>query len=178
MTFADIIISWFYPLIVAALFLGSYAQAYLGNGQDWIERTRSNVLRAVNPIASKLGRTTVSEAPIDDHIMTVEMSGEAFEERISEVFDRNLFATKKYRVLGDQKQWTGSSWVFKDGHMAETQYHVYYFEGPLGTVDIYAHREANITDPSEHHGGDGLVRGDPDGTVKSKLEEVGVGYDT
>jgi hypothetical protein len=45
---------------------------------------------------------------------------------------------------------------------AADQHHVYLFSTGDGQVRIYGHREASVTRPDDHEGGDELVAGDPD----------------
>jgi len=73
----------------------------------------------------------------------------------------NPMATAKYRRLNGRRQWALLSAAWRESATADTQHHVYIFRGTDGALDIYGHREASVTEPGDHDGGDELVPGDP-----------------
>lgn len=94
-------------------------------------------------------------------------------------FRWNPISTKKFRILEDgSKQYAVLSVALRESVVAESQLHVYIFPSVSGEgYDLYAHREANNTDPEAHSGGKELVPGDTDGELRDALAHAGIGYE-
>lgn len=88
----------------------------------------------------------------------------------------NPISTKKYRVVDGRRQYAILSVALRDGVLADDQHHVYVFRGADGKLDIYGHREANVTHVNEHEGGDEQAAGDPDGVLRDALARSGIGF--
>lgn len=104
---------------------------------------------------------------------TAAVSPDEVEVAINSKYQRNLLSTRKYRVVDGYKQWAVGSWVY-DPEDEPWQHHVYLFDTPDGKTDIYAHKEASVRNPSDHHKS-WQTHGDPDGILRRTLEAAGVG---
>ena len=143
-----------------------------------IEAVRTIVFRLLDPIATRYGRPLVRDKTEDqdEFIATVDIS-ELELARVFWQFDYryNPISTKKYRVK-ERRQWSVLSAAYRDSIGDGEQHHVYVFRDPDGTLDIYGHREASVTNPDAHDGGDELVSGDPAGRVTTALDDAGIDY--
>jgi len=140
------------------------------------EAVRTIVWRALDPIATKRGRPLVRDKTThnDEFVCAVDVSELQLAKALWGYGYRwNPISTKKYREV-ESRQWSVLSAAYRDSVAAEEQHHVYVFRAADGVLDIYAHREASVTDPTEHDGGDELVPGDPDGRVRAALDEAGI----
>jgi len=86
----------------------------------------------------------------------------------------NPLATAKYIVIDGERHWAALSVAYREAPDADTQHHLYLVRGPDGRWQVRGHKEANVTRPDEHDGGDELVPGDPDGRVPTALGEAGL----
>lgn len=174
MTIADKFIKTFEPQIAAVLRAVRRIEEYLGPSDDWVEDDRRVIYEIANAIGSLIGRTTVSEVNPDDLTYSTPASPDDVEEAIHPHFQRNLLSTRKYRVPEEGgRQWAVGSWVL-DPDDTDWQLHTIFFPRKGGGTDIYCHREASVTEPSEHDGGDELVRGDPNGQLQYQLATDGI----
>lgn len=173
MTITNTLIRHFEPQIAALLSRIRRAEKWLGPSDDWIEDDRRVLFQAADPIARKLGRSTVTEVSARDYTYTVEATPDEVERALAPDYQRNLLSTRKYRTHHDGgRQWAVGSWVF-DPPGTEWQHHVILFRVPNGRTDIYAHREASVRDPSEHHHGK-QIPGDPNRRIQYNLAAAGI----
>lgn len=82
-------------------------------------------------------------------------------------------ATKKYRDRAGDTEWAVGSWVHTETYDGREQHHVYLFPAPDGGTDVYAHVEANVTEPHEHQHGP-QIHGDPDRILRETFDEAEV----
>lgn len=132
----------------------------LGPEDDWVEDDRRVIFEAADRLLRPLGRPTIRNVGDSDHIASVDASPDAVEELLAEEdYQRNLLSSRKYRDHHNGgRQWAVGSWVL-DPRDQGWQHHVYLFESRDGGTDVYAHREASVRNPDEHHGGDEMERG-------------------
>lgn len=182
MSVADKFIETFEPAIARLLAAVRRLERFLGPGDDWVEDDRRIIYEAADRLLRPLGRSTISEVSDGDFVYTVDVSADEVEVLLDEAgFQRNLLSTRKYRESNGTRDYANGSWVLvHDGNDSDVQMqlHVIVFSNPDGSTSIYAHREAAVTEPSEHDGGDLLTRGDPNGIVKQLLEENEIGHST
>jgi hypothetical protein len=146
---------------------------FLTPRDDWIEWVRGFLLRSVHPLATRVGRPTIREKGPADYVCTVPIPAESLEQVLYPTYRRNFLATKKYREPSGDRQWAAGSWVHTHTFDGKDQHHVYVFPAPDGGTDVYAHREANVTDPDGHQHGP-QIPGDPDEILRDTLEDAGV----
>lgn len=152
-------------------------ERFLGPDDDWIEDDRRIVYEAADSLLRPIGRPTIREKGTADYVTTAHATPDAIERVFHNAgFQRNLLSTRKYREdHGGGRQWAVGSWVL-DPLDTNWQYHIFLFPSPNGGCDIYGHREASVTEPAAHSGGDELRHGDPNGRVRGLLSEVGVPF--
>jgi len=93
-------------------------------------------------------------------------------------FRWNPISTKKYRVIDGSKQYAVLSVALRESLVADAQLHAYVFPAPQSSgYDVYAHLEANVTDPADHSGGGEQIAGDPDGALLNALSEADIGHE-
>ena len=110
----------------------------------------------------------------DDAIATCDASIRAVARALWQADYRwNPLLTKKYRRTTGSRQWATLSLVYHEAPRAEQQHHVYLFGGS-DEADVYGHREASVTDPDDHEGGDEMVSGDPAGRVRDALADADI----
>lgn len=142
------------------------------------EALRTLAWRGLDPLARKRGRPLVRDKSTanDEFVCSVEVPELELAQALWENGYRwNPLSTKKYREI-ETRQWSILSAAFRDSVTDDKQHHVYVFRAGGGILDIYAHEEASVTDPTDHDGGDELVPGDPDGRVRDALDEAGIDY--
>lgn len=142
------------------------------------ETVRTLTWRALDPIATKRGRPLLRDKTTanDEFVCSVDIAELALARALWAAGYRwNPLSTKKFRDV-EKRQWSVLSAAYRDSVADEEQHHVYVFRAADGVLDIYAHREASVTDPTDHDGGDELVAGDPDGRVRAALDEAGIEY--
>lgn len=142
------------------------------------EPIRTVAFRLLNPIATKRGRPLIREKTEDqaEFIATVDASELELAKLLWDGGYRwNPISTKKFRVV-ESRQWSILSVAYRDSVADEDQHHVYIFRRGDGLLDVYGHREASITDPDAHDGGDDLVPGDPDNRVATILQQAGADF--
>ena len=157
---ATAFIKTFEPVLRPLLGAVRRAERFLGPEDDWVERDRRVLFEAADTILRPLGRPTIREVGEADRIGTVGAGPDVVELALVEAgYQRNLLSTRKYREHHNGgRQWACGSWVL-DPVDEPWQHHVYLFEAPDGSTDVYAHKEASVRNPDKHHGGDGLERG-------------------
>ena len=157
-------------------------ERFLGPDDDWVEDDRRIIYEAAHGVLSKLGRSTLHEVNDEDFCYTVDATSDEVEVLLHESdFQRNLLSTRKYRVPNGTRDYADGSWVLvhdSDDTDVRMQLHVVLFSNPDGTTSIYVHREAAVTEPSEHDGGDLMTHGDPNDVVQTILEDNDIGYTT
>lgn len=155
------------PLLRPALSVVRRLETLLGPADDWVEDDRRVLFEAADQLLRPIGRPTIREVPDSDRVGTVPSEPNSVEVTLQEEgYQRNLLSTRKYREHHDGgRQWAVGSWVH-DPRDEPWQHHVYLFDAPDGATDVYAHKEASVREPSDHHGGDGLERGVPMGIIE------------
>jgi hypothetical protein len=128
------------------------------------EAVRTIVWRLLDPVARKRGRPlTRNKSGHGEHITTVDACRlETLQALWNEGYRWNPLSTKKYREIDGSKRWAFCSVVWRESVSAADQHHVYLFSTGDGEVEIYGHREASVTRPDDHEGGEELIAGDPD----------------
>lgn len=168
MTLATRLIETFEPLL-RPLFAGvRRLETLLGPEDDWVEDDRRVLFEAADSILRPRGRPTIRAVGDADHVGTVPRSPDAVERVLAEEgYQRNILSSRKYREHHTGgRQWAVGSWVLDPIGDTDDQHHVYLFPSKDGATDVYAHREASVTEPDEHHGGDGMERGVPMGLIE------------
>jgi hypothetical protein len=176
MSIANRFIRRFDSQIAATLGAVRRAERFLGPDDDWVEDDRRIVYEAADSFLRPLGRPTVREKGTADYVVTADADSDAVEEALDPPYQRNLLSTRKYRYVDGHKQWAAGSWVY-DPDDTDWQHHVYLFERADGRTDIYAHREASVRNPSDHHGS-WQTHGDPRGRVRRMLADANIDYES
>jgi hypothetical protein len=141
------------------------------------ERLRVRLFRLLDPLARKRGRPLIRDKTgSGDYIVTADASvGEVTAALWDAGYRWNPTSQVKYRVRHGGREFASLEVAYRDSPVADTQHDVYLF-GAGGVVDVYGHREANVTDPTDHVGGDEQVTGDPTGRVRDALARAGISY--
>lgn len=131
-----------------------------------LDQLRTLVWRLVDPVARRRGRplTRDKTEATDEYIVSVDAGLLEVARLLWDAGYRwNPLATAKWRERVDgRREWALLSVAYRESAMADDQHHVYIFRGVDGALDVYGHREASVTRPGAHDGGDELVPGDPD----------------
>jgi len=169
----------FTPLLIAVVAILARAGLAWQRGLTWpeyrvIHGLRRRLFAAFDPLADDLGRSLVNQkGGRDDAEYLATISGS-----VSDVVgvlrdggaSLHLLSTVKRRPDGTLSA-AHLVWTHADGQQTEA----YLFDNGDGTVDIYAHIEASVTDPANHVGGDEQRPGDPRGVVTDALAATSVG---
>lgn len=172
MTLANWVLKHFEKPLAALIRAVRRAERFLGPEDDWVEEDRRILYEAADSVLRPLGRATIREKGNADYVTTALASADEVERVLMSEgpYQRNVLSTRKYRVDHDGgKQWAVGSLVY-DPVDEPWQHHVYLFDWVGGGTDIYAHREASVRDPSEHHRS-WQTHGDPKGRVRRILEQ-------
>jgi hypothetical protein len=166
------------PILIAVVAILARAGLAWQRGLTWTEYRAIHGLRrrafaALDPTADDLGRSLVNEkGGRDDPEYLATVSGS-----VTDVVGvlraggatLHLLSTVKRRPDGSLSA-AHLVWTHADGQQTEA----YLFANDDGTVGIYAHIEASVTDPENHVGGDEQRPGDPRGVVADALAATSV----
>ncbi len=168
------------PVVTSALAALFLVLVYVLRGVPlWLARALEHFRRPLwqwlHPLFARFDRPLLRDKTgSDDAIATCDTSVRAVARALWRADYRwNPLSTKKYRRTTGSRQWTALSLVYRETLRAEQQHHVYLFGGS-GEVDVYGHREASVTDPGDHEGGDEMVSGDPAGRVRDALADADI----
>lgn len=145
-----------------------------GHDDDWLEDDRRVLFEKLDGFG---GHAWVREKGDRDYITTAEAAPGVIEKALTEAgYQRNLASTRKFRTYhGGGKQWAVGSYVY-DPAGTEWQHHVFLFEAPDGTTDVYGHREVSVREGKEHVLESNQEPGDPNYRARAALEEAGIAF--
>ena len=163
--------------LIAVLLLVRYYVDNVRQAREY-ERLRVRLFRLLDPLARSRGRPLIRDKTgSGDAILTAEASVDKVAQALWEYgeYRWNPTSQVKYRVRNGGRQFASLELAARKSPVADSQHDVYLF-GEGGVTDVWGHREANVTDPNDHVGGDEQVSGDPHGRVRDALARAGISY--
>jgi hypothetical protein len=151
-------------------------ERHLSPKDTWVPKVRGIALRGAEKL---LGHATdypfTTQKWYREYLTTVEVPLHTLEIALHDHgYQRNILASKKYRMVDGEKQWEVASWV-DDPPETEWQHHVYVFDSGE-SLDIYAHREKSVRRPKEHLNGAKYQEDAVPGGVFDALDAMDITY--
>lgn len=150
--------------------------SYLTPEDDWVEELKRRLTVFADPIFRPLGRALIFECHDEDYFTTANADSDKVESALYPRYQRNLTSTRKFRLIGGERDWADGSYVY-DPDDTEWQHHVYLFYNEGGTTDLYGHKETSAEKDPYGHVTDSQIHGDPDGIARGTLEEAHISHD-